>query len=219
MKMIVRNLMVLTLFLAPAYAQLPSIPAQSEDNNFSSEPATTVDQVQESSAGEAPKALTHETETQQAKTQEAEIHSSLFRTMGGLGLVIFLMIAVYFAARKFAPRYFAKSTSGKTLKVVETLSMGDKRSISLIEVANNRFLVGNTPQQLNLIAALPDSGISVSEAEALSTHPKTTIAKESKAPFRNLFELEKRRPPQHLGNPLPEDIRVKMRQLRETLER
>jgi flagellar biosynthetic protein FliO len=217
MKMIVRNLMVLTLLLAPAYAQLPSIPSQSGDSNVSSEPAAAADQTQEFSAEETPQALPHEEET-----QEAEIHSSLFRTMGGLGLVLFLMIAVYFAARKFAPRYFAKSASEKILKVIETLPLGDKRSVSLIEVANNRFLVGNTPQRLNLIAALPDSAqsaLSVSEVEALSAHPKTTIANESKTPFRNLFEVEKRRPSQHRGNPLPEDIRAKMRQLRETLER
>jgi hypothetical protein len=59
----------------------------------------------------------------------------------------------------------------------------------------------------------------VSEPETLPVTSKSPAIKESMAPFRNLFEVEKKRPTQYAGNPLPEDIRIKMRQLRESLER
>ncbi len=191
MKGISLNLMVLALFLVPAYGQLTSFP-----------PA---DQAQAASAEDA---------------QEAQMHFPIARTIGGLGLVVCVMIGTYFAARKFAPRYFTKAGSERNLKVIETLAMGDRRSISLIEVANSRFLVGNTPHQINLLASLPEPVSLLSEPSTLTSNQKETKREESRVPFRNLFEVEKKRPAaQYMGHPLPEDIRTKMRQLRETLER
>ena len=190
MKVILLSLMILALFLVPAYGQLTYI--------------TPTDQVQADSAGDV---------------QEAEMRFPVARAIGGLGLVVCVMIGAYFAARKFAPRYFNKPASEKSVKLIETLSMGDKRSIVLIEVANNRFLVGSTPQQINLLAALPEALSVSSEPDEASAALKTAIKKESRIPFRNLFEIEKKRPSQLAGNPLPADLRAKMRQLRETLER
>jgi flagellar biosynthetic protein FliO len=182
--------MIFALFLVPAYGQITSTP---EDQQTSAV-----------SAGDV---------------QEAEMHFPVLRTVGGLGLVVCVMIAVYFAARKLAPRYFTKIGSERDLRVIETLAMGDRRSISLIEVGNNRFLVGNTPHQINLLAALPEPISLVSEPNTLPANQKDKARDESKAPFRNLFEVEKKRSSQYMGNPLPEDIRTKMRQLREALER
>jgi len=199
MKVILQGLVILALSLAPAYGQFSSALTQNVEDNTNSEPAIGADQA--------------------GGIQEAEMRFPVLRTVGGLGLVVCLMIAVYFAAKKFAPRYFAKSASERNLRVIETLAMGDKRSISLIEVADSRFLVGNTPHQINLLAALPEPASFISEAETLSVNPKDSFGNESKASFRNLFEVEKKRPSQRGGNPLPDDIRTKMRQLREALER
>jgi flagellar biosynthetic protein FliO len=151
--------------------------------------------------------------------ESAGVGLDMIRTIGGFGIVVCLMIVAYFAARKFAPRYFSKGASAKNLKVVETLSMGDKRSISIIEVANNRFLVGNTLHQINLLAALSEPVSFVSKPEPLPEISQDSTPNESGSPFRNLFEVEKKRPSQRTGNPLPEDVRAKMRQLREALER
>ncbi len=192
MKGILWNLMIVVLFLAPAYGQLTSIP---------------VDQAAAVSTGEI------------QEVQEPEMRFPVLRTVGGLGLVVCVMIAVYFAARKFAPRYFTKLGSERDLKVIETLAMGDRRSISLIKIGDSRFLVGNTPHQINLLAALPEPISWVSEPNTLPANQKDTARNETKTSFRNLFEVEKKRSSQYMGNPLPEDIRTKMRQLREALER
>jgi flagellar biogenesis protein FliO len=154
-----------------------------------------------------------------AELQDSGTHSSVLRAAGGLGLVMFLMICTFLVARKYAPRYFNKPASQKCMKILETLAMGDKRSISLIEVSGSRFLVGNTPQQINFLTALPEPVSMVSEPEAGVPAPKPTNKKASAAPFRSLFEVEKNRPAQQSGNPLPDDLRVKMRQLRDALER
>jgi flagellar biosynthetic protein FliO len=154
-----------------------------------------------------------------AEPQMEEFRFPFLQTIGGLGVVLFLIAACYFAVKKFAPQYFLKGASEKNLKVIETLPMGDKRSISIIQVANSRFLVGNTANQINLLTALPEKFSLVSEPDAPLIENTKEIVKEPRNHFRNLFEVEKIRPMPQTGRPLPEDLRTKMRQLREALER
>ena len=141
--------------------------------------------------------------------------------VGGLGLVLSLIVIAYIAAKKFAPQYFSKLPSERNVRVIETLPMGEKRSISLIQVEDRRFLVGNTPHQITLLAPLSDPIPLVSEPEALPAAPRSLMKKERTNPFQNLFEVEKNRSSPYSGKPkvIPEDIRTKMRQLREALER
>jgi flagellar protein FliO/FliZ len=208
MKPFLRNLLIIALFIVPAYGQLASTPAQTTDGSANS------------TAENGPALLdTQAPPTPVVEAQESNLGLPVLRTIGGLGLVLCLIAGGYFVAKKIAPRYFAKSASEKNLKIIETLSMGDKRSISMIEVGNNRFLVGVTPHQINLLAALPEPLSVVSESETLPVASKSEAFKESMTPFRHLFEVEKKRPTQFAGNPLPDDLRTKMRQLRESLER
>lgn len=143
----------------------------------------------------------------------------LLRTMGGMGLILFLMVGGYLAFRRFSPRCLARQRPDRNLRIIETLSMGDRRSISLIEVGDCRFLIGNTPQQINLLAALPESLSLVSEPAAMSANSKSPIRKERGATFRNLFEVERNQAAKNPVTELPADLRAKMRQLREALER
>jgi flagellar biosynthetic protein FliO len=204
MNAFLRNLMLAILFMVPAFGQTAARPAQ---------PAVA------SSGSHTPVAEPLVLAFPVEKAEEPGAGYSMLRAIGGLGLVTFLLIAGYFAAKKFAPRYFAKGASDKNLKIIESLSMGDKRSISMIQVGNSRFLVGNTAHQINLLTELPESIAINSEPEALAETPKVSSKKESMVSFKKLFEIEKKRPAQFATNPLPEDIRNKMRLLREALER
>ncbi|MBN2241197.1 MAG: flagellar biosynthetic protein FliO [Acidobacteria bacterium] len=147
------------------------------------------------------------------------IQYPIFRAVGGLGLVLCLMAMLFFAARKFLPHYFKKDASEQHLKILETLPVGDRRSIALIQVADKRFLIGSTQQQINLLSTIDEPAPLASGAGQYSGHSKGGELKKSGDSFRNLFELEKKRPAPKSGNPLPEDIRAKMRLLREALER
>ncbi len=205
MKVILKSLMVLALSIAPVFGQSASTLPSSENLSTNGNPTGPADQVKSIPAAEMP---------------NAETRFSVIRAVGGLGLVVCLIVGIYFAAKKFAPQYFTRRPSERNLKVIETLAIGDKRSISLIEVAHNRFLVGNTPHQINLLAALPEHVSLVSKPEIPpSANPEIPAATEPRTPFRSLFEVEKKHSSQYTGNPLPEDIRTKMRQLREALER
>ena len=209
MKLIMRHLTrtVLCLILSSGIA----VSAASNEDKSSSPnqtPANLVNQIQQAQNAAQPEA-----------TAVPDLGFSVLRTIGGLGLVLALIVGGYFGLKKFAPQYFMKSASTQTMRVVETLPMGDRRSISLVEVANSRFLVGNTPHQINLILTLPDSLSLATETEGMQSHPKTVPLKESNPQFRKVYDVERNRSVHRAANPLPEDLRMKMRQLRRTLER
>ena len=140
---------------------------------------------------------------------------SVLRAFGGLGLVLCLLIGAYLGVRKLAPGYFPKmSSGGKNLKIVESIGMGDRRSIALVEVGGKRFLIGSTPQQINMLTALPEHFSLVAEEDNVNI---TSNAEEGAA-FRNLFDVGRKRTARHSGNVLPDEVRQKMRRLREALD-
>jgi flagellar biosynthetic protein FliO len=204
MKAVLMKLMILMIFLPYAFGQTVSTSSRMESGNSNAVPGIAADKMQATSAADA---------------QDGGGYFPVLRTLGGMGIVLCLMIGIYFAAKKFAPHYFTKATSERNMKVIETLPMGDRRFISMIEVGGKCFLVGNTPQQINLLTALHESLPLVSEPDALPANPKERGRREFISPFRNLFEGEKKGRSQNMAHVLPEDIRTKMRQLRESLER
>lgn len=204
MKEVLRSLLILALFLVPALAQ--SVPNASQPAN------STANNDSRMAGGPTPSLQVDE-------SQDTGWHFPMMRMIGGMGLVLCLMAVLYLGAKKYAPRFFPKAISERNLRIIETLGMGDKRSISLIEFGNSRFLIGNTPHQINLLATLSEPVSLVSEPDNVLLDSKEKASQESKSSFRNLFEVEKKRPTQYTGNALSDDIRAKMRKLREALER
>jgi flagellar biosynthetic protein FliO len=141
---------------------------------------------------------------------------SILRAFGGLGIVLCLLVGAYMGIRKLAPGYFpAKASDGTNLKIVESLGMGDRRSIALVEVGGKRFLIGSTPQQINLLTTLPEHISLVAEDHELKELENT---KEERQAFRNMFEFRKKRSGKQPGNVLSDEVLNKMRRLRESLE-
>jgi flagellar biosynthetic protein FliO len=220
---VVPALFLMMLFLTPlfptsAFGQLVPGPIQDDSQTAGSTPVIPAEETPEP-APEEYQAVEMASEPALEGLGSAKMQFPMLRTVGGLGLVVCLMIGLYFAARKYAPQFFTKGASAKNMKVIETLSMGDRRSLSLVEVADNRFLVGNTPHQINLLAALPNPVPIVPEPDSLRAVPQNSAKNKSGAALRNLYEIERKNPPRHEFNSLPEDIRAKMRQLRASLER
>jgi flagellar biosynthetic protein FliO len=204
MKAVLMKLSILALFLPYAFGQAVPSSSPAQSSGISSGAGIA--------AGPTPTAPA-------AEAQEVGMHFPVIRTLGGMGLVLCLMIGIYLAVKKFAPRCFPGVAGERNLKVIETQSMGERRSIALIEACGNRFLIGSTPQQINLLAALPEPISLVSDRDAEQSNPKEKGRSEVFSPFRKLFDAEKKGRPQSAVNVLPEEVRVKMRQLREALER
>jgi flagellar biosynthetic protein FliO len=140
----------------------------------------------------------------------------LVKAMGGFGLVLCLILGGFYTARKVAPQYFNRGATTRLLKVVETLQMGEKRSISVVEVGEKRFLVGNTANQITLLAPL-DSSFSLMIGDESSPRSNSP---EAAAGFRNVLETEKSQLIRKAPRPkaLPDDLRAKMQELRATLK-
>lgn len=137
----------------------------------------------------------------------------VLRVLGGLGLVLGVIAIGFVAVQRLAPRRFLGSASTEGLKLVQNLSLGDKRSLALIEVEETRLLIGSTPHEVSLLTSFTKRGPGHSEPRQ---GPATSPARPADA-FRRLYEVEKT----GRGKPkvLPPDVQAKMRQLREALER
>jgi flagellar biosynthetic protein FliO len=229
MKMLLRRLMIIrvpfmmllfltALFQAAAFAQSAQESIRDDGKIAENTPAMPAGTAADPAEGE-PQPAQKAPDPAPGGLETAGIQFPMLRTVGALGLVVCLMAGFYFAAKKYAPQFFTKNASAKNMKVIETLSMGDKRSLSLIEVGDNRFLVGNTPHQINLLAALPNPLSMIPEPDSMRAVPQRSPRNESGTQFRNLYEIERKNPPRQTFNSLPEDIRAKMRQLRASLER
>jgi flagellar biosynthetic protein FliO len=140
----------------------------------------------------------------------------LARTFGGLGLVISLIILAYVAVRRYGPKYLRRQGAQGALKVIETLPIGEKRSISLIQVEDRRLLIGNTQQQITLLAQLPAT-IEAAIEPGREPLPRSTPGTVSS--FRKLYEVEKSQSTLPQAKAIPQDLREKMRQLRDALEK
>jgi flagellar biosynthetic protein FliO len=145
----------------------------------------------------------------------------LFRTLGGFGVVVSLMLAGFFGVRRYAPQLLRKPAGDRTMRVLETLPVGDRRSVALIQVEDKRFLVGNTPHQITLLATLPGAFSLVDPAISTEETAPLANARTGGERFRSLHEVERGAALHGPGKPktIPPDIRAKMRQLRETLEK
>ncbi len=137
---------------------------------------------------------------------------SLVRTFGGLGLVISLILTGYVVIRRFGPRYLRRSSDQKSLRIVETLALGEKRSIALVQFGVQQLLIGNTASQVTLLLQLPPAPDRVLAVEPMN---EAKAAPGAVAGFRRLHEVEKNAAP---PRQIPPDLREKMRQLREALE-
>ena len=206
-KTILPTLMVLMLTAISGFAQIPSQP-----------PSLSGDAAQ-AAAGDGGAAKSQTTAPAEgAEALPAPPDFSFLKMAGGLGLVLFLIVAGFVGGKRLFPQYFARPVTEKSLKVLETLGMGEKRSISVVEFEGQRFMVGNTSQQITLLATLPGRSY-VSEELAESSQPFAfTKPKPAPASFKSLYEKEKALPARGSGRPIPPDIRAKMRQLRESLE-
>ncbi len=148
--------------------------------------------------------------SERTDVQDAGPGFSFLKVVGGLGLVLCLIVLGTFGIRKLAPQYFAKTAPERGLRLLETLPMGDRRSIAVIEIGERRLLIGNTPNQITLLAAL---------GEESPLHAANDTAALAAPAFKNLYEFEKNGPSRGKMTILPPHVRDKMRQLRESLER
>jgi len=76
--------------------------------------------------------------------------STLANMLGGLILVLILIFVLAYIVRRFN----LVPASSNVLKVVAATSLGQREKVVLVEVDGQQYLLGVTPQQVNLIDKL-----------------------------------------------------------------
>jgi flagellar biogenesis protein FliO len=80
--------------------------------------------------------------------------------------VIVLGIGAYYFSRKLVPRFTA--IRGKDISVVETIHLGQNRTLHMIEVGGNKkLLIGSTNTAINLIADITETVSGKSESQTM----------------------------------------------------
>jgi flagellar biosynthetic protein FliO len=62
--------------------------------------------------------------------------------------------AAIYLSRKILPRL--SNMSGKSIKVVETVHLGPRKSVHLLKIGNQQILVGSTNENITKLADIPD---------------------------------------------------------------
>jgi flagellar protein FliO/FliZ len=203
--------------LIPAAVMLALIPAASVWGQTGQEAISASAPSKVAGGMEAPSGATAaQPAVEGVESTESGSGFSFLKVVGGLGLVLSLIVFGTLAVRRFAPQYLTKRSSERTIKLIESLSMGERRSIAVIEIEDRRLLIGNTPNQITLLASLGDGTSFLSDHEAASVPVSSRAAA---TPFRNLYETEKSGQSRSRMKVIPPDIRAKMRQLRESMEK
>jgi len=73
-----------------------------------------------------------------------------------LGSGRFLMLAAVRLKALWRSARSRAASKRKTLSVRETVALGDRRFISVVQFGRQRFLVGSSPAAITLLAQLPD---------------------------------------------------------------
>lgn len=76
--------------------------------------------------------------------------TTLYRIIAALLIVVLLGVASVYASKKLLPKWSA--AQGKKIKVVETIHLGTRKTVHLLEVGNQQILIGTTPDSITKLA-------------------------------------------------------------------
>jgi flagellar biosynthetic protein FliO len=81
-------------------------------------------------------------------------HELFLRMIFALFIVAALGFAAIFLSKKIFPRI--NNLPGKKIRITETVYLGPRRSVHLLEIGQKKFLIGCTNENINTLADLTD---------------------------------------------------------------
>lgn len=85
-----------------------------------------------------------------------DIVKSVFSLIFGLILFAGILYLAYISTKLIGKRYMLSSKGGKNLKILETVSVGRDMTIAIARAGERIFLVGITPDRINLLSELKE---------------------------------------------------------------
>jgi flagellar biosynthetic protein FliO len=187
--------LALTLSVAARAAEVPPSPAPSAAP-LQSSPAASHAEAQPAAEPSPPAPRSAEDErlpfmAAERRASDGEAPSGagmLARTFGALLLIAGLIAASAWGLKKFGgARFGAAAEDAPVLKVMSSVSLGDKRSLAVVRFGSRVLLVGSTPQSVTLIAEQASEGEAADRTDEADDGP----------PFRSVadFLADENRPP------------------------
>ena len=136
----------------PKAAPEPSVKAKSDKETKSASQAPPLASMPE------PQPLPFKlNDRNQLATEAPSAGGMLLRTFGMLALIVGFIAAAGWGLRYFGIINFGKQQSEAAgLKVLDTVTLGERRTLTLVKFGERTLLIGSTPQGLTLLAEQSD---------------------------------------------------------------
>jgi flagellar biosynthetic protein FliO len=90
-----------------------------------------------------------------ATREDFDTKELVFRMMLSVLLVIVLGTGLVYFVKRFGGRI--TGTAGKKIRVIETVALGTRRMVHLVEVGEKRILIGSTNENITMLADVTDA--------------------------------------------------------------
>lgn len=132
-----------------------------------------------------------ERESQQAAPSTAGL---LLRTLGALLLIVGLIVAAAWGMKRFGgARFGAPKEDAPDLAILNSVALGDRRSVAIVQFGRRTLLLGSTPQAITLLAESESENIAPriqSVADILNEEPSAPFVEELNTAADRLAESE-----------------------------
>jgi len=147
------NKKILTLFVALVVGGgLAALAARSADSN---EVSTTT--------SETPTSFLNDPNLGQESSLGLDNGQLFLKMMGSVVLVVVLAVAALYLSKKVLPK--VTHAASKEIRVVETTYLGPRKALHLVEVGNQRLLIGSTNESIATLAHVGEAWLDLSKQE------------------------------------------------------
>ncbi|MBG0777838.1 MAG: flagellar biosynthetic protein FliO [Desulfovibrionaceae bacterium] len=80
-----------------------------------------------------------------------------FQALGGVFLLLALLVAGFWALRRFGPRAGLGGATRSGLKLEGQIALGPKKHVAVVRFLNKRLVLGVTDSHINLLTELEDN--------------------------------------------------------------
>lgn len=101
--------------------------------------------------GSAPQSSFPDVPLQAPASSDGESQLSVTKTLGSILIVLALILVFAFCLKRYMPHRFGTSGKRRLIHILENVSLGEKRSLTLVRIDQEHLLLANTPANISLI--------------------------------------------------------------------
>jgi len=149
-----RQRLACLLFLLGASLSCPTLlPASQnrESGTSTAKPSPSQQQAEESEYLGAARQTSVPDVSLTAMSSDGESQFSLAKTLGSILLILALILVLAFFLKRYMPHRFASGGKRRFIHILENVSLGERRSLTLIRIDQEHLLLASTSTSISLI--------------------------------------------------------------------